>query len=93
MRNLTLVCGTHHRHLHEEGIVLRRTSNGTIIALLPDGRTLLPAPPVTPGERPTAALADTTGHVAPAAVTTRDGGRLNLGESLFVLLQDHVVVA
>ncbi|KPM57797.1 HNH endonuclease [Frankia sp. R43] len=91
--NLTLVCGTHHRHLHEEGIVLRRTSNGTIVALLPDGRTLLPAPPVTPGERPTTALADRTGHVAPDAVTTRDGGRLNLGESLFVLLQDHEAVA
>ncbi|KPM56360.1 HNH endonuclease [Frankia sp. R43] len=87
--NLTLVCGTHHRHLHEEGTVLRRTSTGTIVALVPDGRTLLPAPPVTPGEHPTAALTDTTRHVAPDAVTTRDGGRLNLGESLFVLLQDH----
>ncbi|ONH52535.1 HNH endonuclease [Frankia sp. CcI49] len=89
--NLTLVCGTHHRHLHDEGIVLRRTPDGTITALLPDGRTLLPAPPVTPGpgEHPATALASETGHVAPHAVTTRDGGRLNLGESLFVLLQDH----
>ncbi|EFC86838.1 hypothetical protein [Parafrankia sp. EUN1f] len=69
--------------------MLRRTSNGTIVALLPDGRTLLPAPPVTPGEHPTAALADTSGHVTPDAITTRNGGRLNLGESLFVLLQDH----
>ncbi|EFC79329.1 HNH endonuclease, partial [Parafrankia sp. EUN1f] len=91
--NLTLVCGSHHRHLHEEGIVLRRTSSATIVALLPDGRTLVPAPPVTPGEQPIATLADETGHVAPNAVATRDGGRLNLGESLFVLLQDRVAVA
>ncbi|WP_091277455.1 HNH endonuclease [Parafrankia irregularis] len=91
--NLTLVCGTHHRHLHDEGITLRRTSNATIVALLPDGRTLTPAPPVTPGEQPTTALTDMTGHVAPAAITTRDGGRLNLGESLFVLLQDREAVA
>ncbi|WP_235498178.1 HNH endonuclease signature motif containing protein [Frankia sp. R43] len=87
--NLTLVCGTHHRHLHEEGVVLCRTPDGTIIALLSDGRTLLPAPSVTPGEHPAATLAGETGHVAPDAVTTRNGGRLNLGESLFVLLQNH----
>ncbi|EFC86061.1 HNH endonuclease signature motif containing protein [Parafrankia sp. EUN1f] len=87
--NLTLICGTHHRHLHEEGITLRRTPEGTITALLPDGRTLTPAPPLTPGEHPTAALAIETGHVTPDAITTRNGGRLNLGESLFVLLQNH----
>ncbi|MBE3200651.1 HNH endonuclease signature motif containing protein [Parafrankia sp. CH37] len=89
--NLTLLCGTHHRHLHDEGIVLRRTPDGTTTALLPDGRTLTPAPPVTPGEHPTTALADDTEHVTPDAITTRNGGRLNLGESLFVLLQGRAV--
>ena len=40
LENLALVCGRHHRMLHEEGWQLKRGSNGTWSAIAPSGRTL-----------------------------------------------------
>ncbi|WP_373694024.1 DUF222 domain-containing protein, partial [Parafrankia sp. BMG5.11] len=87
--NLTLVCGEHHRTLHDENIKLRRTTAGRIIALLPDGRTLDPAPPANPGARPAEVLAEATRHVAPDAIITRNGGPFHLDDSIRALLRDH----
>ncbi|WP_076784723.1 HNH endonuclease [Parafrankia discariae] len=89
--NLTLICGQHHRTLHNDNIELRRTPTGQITAHLPDGRTLHPTPPLNPGAQPTTDLTQTTRHVAPDAITTRDGGPFHLAESVRALLQDHAV--
>ncbi|MEX5712542.1 HNH endonuclease, partial [Parafrankia sp. FMc6] len=62
---------------------------GQITVHLPDGRTLHPAPPLNPGAQPTADLAQTTRHVTPTAITTRDGGPFHLTESVRAFLQDH----
>ncbi|WP_198145355.1 HNH endonuclease signature motif containing protein [Frankia sp. EAN1pec] len=87
--NLTLVCGAHHRTLHDEDIKLRRTTTGRIVALLPDGRTLDPAPPANPGARPAEVLAEATRHVAPDAIVTWNGGPFHLDDSIRALLQDQ----
>ncbi|WP_311445644.1 HNH endonuclease signature motif containing protein [Frankia nepalensis] len=84
---LTLLCGTHHRTVHDEGITLERGPDGTIIAILPDGRVLRPAPPVDPGPRATEILAATTADLDDDAISTRDGGRLHLSDSVLVLTQ------
>ncbi|MCK9926806.1 HNH endonuclease, partial [Frankia sp. Mgl5] len=86
---LALVCGEHHRTLHDEGIELRRTPAGRIVALLPDGRTLDPAPPVDPGIRPAAVLAEATRHVPLDAIVTRDGGPFHLEDSVSAFLRDQ----
>lgn len=84
---LTLICGAHHRQVHDEGITLRRSPDGTITAHLQDGNVFSPAPPIRPGPAPADTLARDTAHVTPHAVRTRDGGRLHLDDSLIVLLQ------
>ncbi|WP_347177237.1 HNH endonuclease signature motif containing protein [Parafrankia sp. EAN1pec] len=87
--NLTLVCGEHHRTLHDEDTKLRRTTAGRIVALLPDGRTPDPAPPANPGARPAEVLTEATRHVAPDAIATRNGGPFHLDDSIRALLRDH----
>ncbi|MCK9930949.1 HNH endonuclease, partial [Frankia sp. Mgl5] len=89
IENLTLVCGEHHRTLHDENIKLRRTTTGRITALLPDGRTLDPAPPTNPGPRPAEVLTEATRHVAPETIATRNGGPFHLDDSIRALLRDH----
>ncbi|MEX5634300.1 HNH endonuclease signature motif containing protein [Parafrankia sp. FMc2] len=87
LHGLTLVCSAHHRYIHDEGVTLRRNSHGTITADLPDRRTLVPAPSIDSGRHPATALARGTEHISPGAIVTREGGPLNLDESLYVLLQ------
>ncbi|MBL7501576.1 DUF222 domain-containing protein [Frankia sp. CNm7] len=86
LENLTLVCSRHHGLIHDEDITLRRV-DGTIVAVLPDGHVLTPAPRVDAGERPAETLLQATGPVAADAIHTRDGGRLSWDDSLYVLLQ------
>jgi hypothetical protein len=63
--------------------VLVRTADGTIIARLPDGRTLRPAPPLRPGRRPVAAVTTVTDHAHPEAIIPTWGGEpLRLADSL-----------
>ncbi|OAA21751.1 HNH endonuclease [Frankia sp. EI5c] len=86
--SLTLICGTHHRQVHDQGIVLRRAADGAVTAHLPDGRTLTTAPALDPGDQPVAAFTAATEHIAPHDITTRNGGPFRLGDSLHVLLQE-----
>jgi len=87
LENLTLVCTRHHQLIHDEGIRLRRRADGIVVAVLPDGFVVEPAPALDPGAQPADALAAATRHVAPDALRTRDGGRLSWDDSLYVLLQ------
>ncbi|WP_081438846.1 HNH endonuclease [Pseudofrankia asymbiotica] len=87
LENLTLVCTRHHQLIHDEGTKLRRRADGTIVAVLPDGFVLLPAPRLDPGTRPAEALAAAVGHVSPDAIHTRDGGRLSWDDSLYILMR------
>jgi hypothetical protein len=86
--NLTPICGEHHRTIHDENITLRRATDGSIEAVLPDGRVLRPAPPLAPGSdpRPLDRLRAAVPHVAPTAIIPNWGGEpLRLHDSLYAL--------
>jgi hypothetical protein len=86
--NLALMCTAHHHAIHDENITLRRAADGTIIALVPDGRILRPAPRLDPGEQPVRDLADATRHVTRTAIIPDWGGEpLSLDYSLHILAQ------
>ncbi|KQC40120.1 HNH endonuclease [Frankia sp. ACN1ag] len=87
---LLLLCSAHHRAIHEDNISLRRTDDGTVTAHPSDGRTLTPAPPVLAGPDPAGILARATRHIDPAAIHTRDGGRLSYDDSLHAILSRTV---
>jgi hypothetical protein len=48
LSNLTLLCRSHHRAVHEEGYQVERFSDGALRFLRPDGRLLPDVPPPTP---------------------------------------------
>ncbi|WP_232794402.1 HNH endonuclease signature motif containing protein [Pseudofrankia saprophytica] len=85
--NLTILCTGHHHAVHDEGIILERGTEGAVVATLPDGRLVRPAPVVDPGRRPIETLAAATRHLDDDAILARDGGRLNLADSICVLTQ------
>ncbi|MDT3442748.1 DUF222 domain-containing protein [Pseudofrankia sp. BMG5.37] len=85
--NLTILCTGHHHAVHEEGTILDRGVDGTVVATLADGRVLRPAPVVDPGPLPTGILAAMARHLDDDAILTRDGGRLNLADSICALTQ------
>ncbi|WP_462183510.1 HNH endonuclease, partial [Frankia sp. AgKG'84/4] len=88
--NLLLVCGTHHRTIHNHNLTLTRTTNGTITVHDHHGNTTLTSTPPPPQPNHTDThLTDTTRHITPTTIHTRDGGPFNLDDSLFVLLQPH----
>ncbi|WP_397428847.1 DUF222 domain-containing protein [Pseudofrankia sp. BMG5.37] len=87
LENLTLVCSRHHQLIHDEGITLSRRDDGRIVATLPDGFVVTPAPCLDAGTRPVARLAAATRDVAADAIQTHGGGRLSWDDSLFVLMQ------
>jgi hypothetical protein len=60
--NLVLICGFHHRAVHEGGMTLRMDARGAVTAHLPDGRVLRPAPPQHAGTEPLARFARATDH-------------------------------
>jgi hypothetical protein len=86
LANLALLCGRHHRLIHDEGISLRRRKDGVIIAVLPDGFELIPAPRLAAGARPADRLAAWAADVAADAIHTHGGGRLSWEDSLHVLM-------
>jgi hypothetical protein len=61
--NLVVVCGFHHRAVHEGGTVLRMDPYGAVTAHLPDGRVLHPAPAQHAGDGPLARLARATAGI------------------------------
>ncbi|MCK9896625.1 HNH endonuclease, partial [Frankia sp. AgB32] len=86
--NLLLVCGTHHRALHDHDLTLTRTPDGTVTVHNRHGDTILTSTPPPPGpSRTTADLTTATDHITPTTIHTRDGGPFSLDESLFVLFQ------
>ncbi|WP_106410576.1 HNH endonuclease [Pseudofrankia saprophytica] len=89
LENLTLVCSRHHQLIHDEGITLSRRDDGTIVATLPDGFVVTPAPCLDVGTQPVGCLAAATRDVAADAIQTHDGGRLSWDDSLLVLMQHH----
>ncbi|WP_168211851.1 HNH endonuclease signature motif containing protein [Ruania zhangjianzhongii] len=68
--NMVLLCGEHHRRLHEGGYQMRRGPGGPIVVLTPDG---------SPVSQPSSTA---NGPVVPAAedasLVALDGGRLHL---------------
>lgn len=87
LENLTLVCTRHHRLIHDEGIVLSRRRDGHVVATLPDGFVVIPAPRLDLDARPAERLAEATRHIAADAIHTANGGRLSWDDSLYVLMQ------
>ncbi|ONH31280.1 HNH endonuclease signature motif containing protein [Pseudofrankia asymbiotica] len=87
LENLTLVCGSHHQLVHDEGIALSRRGDGKIVATLADGFVVIPAPRLNAGPQPAAHLAAVTRDVDADAIRTHDGGRLSWDDSLLVLMQ------
>ncbi|ONH23041.1 HNH endonuclease [Pseudofrankia asymbiotica] len=99
LENLALLCSRHHRLIHDEGIALRRRGDGRIVATLPDGLEIVPAPRLDPNADlpdqrgrsgdpdPAGWLAAAARHVAADAIHTQDGGRLSWDDSLLVLMQ------
>lgn len=83
---LTLLCGRHHRAVHDHAITVHRGRDGTLRLDLPDGRTLTGAQSTHPGADPLPALAHTTRHVTDRSVLPTDTGPLSLDDSLYVLL-------
>jgi HNH endonuclease len=57
--NLALLCGRHHRAVHEEGYQLERDRNGALHFTTPRGRPIseTPAPPPVPPDSPHALVA------------------------------------
>ncbi|WP_248824533.1 HNH endonuclease signature motif containing protein [Frankia umida] len=45
IERLLLVCGTHHRAIHDQNLALRRDHDGTVTVHASDGRVLLGTPP------------------------------------------------
>jgi len=87
LENLTLVCARHHRLIHDEGIILSRHEDGRVVATLPDGFVVIPAPRLDAGARPAERLTEATRHVPADAIHTACGGRLSWDDSLYVLMQ------
>ncbi|MCK9897541.1 HNH endonuclease, partial [Frankia sp. AgB32] len=88
--NLVVVCGTHHRALHDHHHTLHRRPDGTITVTDPHDTTILTTnPPAHPATHTTAetAFTTTTSHITPSTIHTRSGGPLSLDDSLFVLFQ------
>ncbi|MCL9757869.1 HNH endonuclease [Frankia sp. AiPa1] len=44
VEDLLLICGTHHRAIHDHGLVVRRRRDGTVTVQAPDGRTISSIP-------------------------------------------------
>jgi hypothetical protein len=65
--NLVLLCGHHHRAVHEGGMTLRMDARGAVTAHLPDGRTLHPAPSQHAGAEPLTRFTRATADVHPQA--------------------------
>jgi hypothetical protein len=85
--NLILICGYHHRAVHEGGYTLYRDIDGTVTVHLPDGSVVHPAPPLHPGRAPLARFTHATGHTHPGAITPNwAGDALHLAGSLHAIL-------
>ena len=89
--NLALLCGRHHRAVHEEGYQVERASDGALRFRLPHGRVLddVPPPAAVPADPVGAlrALNDAEGLVLDAHTTCARwlGERLDLGWAISVL--------
>src|SRR5262249_3211890 len=83
LSNLAMLCGRHHRAVHEEGFQLERQANGELVFRRPDGRPLsdvpvAPAMPAAPCE--TLREQQDTLHInARTAMPGWQGERLDLG--------------
>jgi hypothetical protein len=89
--NLALLCGRHHRAVHEEGYTIVRDADGRLCFSTPRGRPIpeVPAPPVVPGEAAQALMA--TNRAQRLVIHPRtglpnwSGERLDLGWAIGVL--------
>ena len=89
--NLALLCGRHHRAVHEEGYTVVRDPDGTLRFTTPGGWPIpeVPAPPAVPRD-PAPALVATNGRTAWRSARGRRspdwcGERLDLGWAIDVL--------
>jgi hypothetical protein len=89
LSNLALLCGRHHRAVHEDGFQIARLPNGELEFRRPDGRVLpeVPALPAVEGNREEA-LRGQNVSVELNAYTLRPswgGEHLDLGYAIDVL--------
>ncbi|UFU05891.1 HNH endonuclease signature motif containing protein [Ruania halotolerans] len=100
--NMVLLCGAHHRALHEGGFEITRRRDGTLRVQDRDGETVprvpaVPPPPARAGHQHTfpgtepATQEPPPGHPLPLAAT--DGGPLNLGYAVNVALTNWQIRA
>jgi len=91
LSNLALLCGRHHRAVHEEGFQIERHPDGTLRFRRPDGRPLPEAPSATsvPDDPVQVLRADHVAHgLCVDAETSRPGWlgeRLDVGYAIDVL--------
>lgn len=86
--NLVLLCGGHHRLLHEGEFTLELSGDGTVLVRGPDGAVVRPAPRSS-GHLPT--LLDATATLAPGIGPETVGGRWG-GEPLDVRYATSVLM-
>jgi hypothetical protein len=91
LTNLTLLCGRHHRAVHEEGYTVVRDADGTLHFATPGGWSIpeVPAPPWVPGDPAPALMAANRAHglaIGPhRGLPYWCGERLDLGWAIDVL--------
>jgi hypothetical protein len=91
LRNLTLLCGRHHRAVHEEGYTVERDADGTLHFRTPHGWPIpeVPAPPPVPRDPMPALVATNRAQgltIGPrTALPYWCGERLDLGWAIDVL--------
>jgi hypothetical protein len=91
LENLALLCGRHHRAVHEEGYTVVRDSDGRLRFGTPRGRPIpeVPALPVVPPEAVRALLATNRSHGllihARTGLPSWSGERLDLGWAIGAL--------
>lgn len=87
LENMALLCGEHHRALHEGGFDLRRGPDGALHTYGPDGRLVLPAPaPPRLRAGGTELLAGDDADAGPGDLTATDARPFNLGYAVSTLL-------
>ncbi len=89
VRNLVLLCRSHHRALHEAGFHAERRDDGRLLFFRPDGRAIPDAPQIGPATREVAAvLGDEGVHVSAETCVPKWGGeRMDLHLAVFGLVQ------
>ena len=88
IENLMLLCGTHHRTIHNHHITIRRHPTGTLILTHQHGDILTSPAPTPLGPNPLTSITTITGGVTPTTIHPDGTGPLSLDDSLYILLNN-----